>query len=429
MVKASREFQVFAKPIGSICNLGCHYCYYLGKEELYPKGESPRMPEDILEEYIAQHTEASAGPVISFSWHGGEPLLSGLDYFRKIVALQRKHQPASQQIRNAIQTNGTLLDEDWCRFLAAEGFAVGLSLDGPKEMHDRYRVTKGQEPTYEQAIRGYRLLQQHRIPFDILCVVHAQNVQHPTEVYRFFKQIGAHYVGFLPLVERQPDIDGGVSHRTVSALAFGAFLCTIFDEWLREDIGRVKVQIFEEAAATALGQEHALCIFRETCGDVPVIEHNGDFFSCDHFVDVAHRLGNIRKMPLVDLLEGPAQRAFGQAKRDALPLFCRACEVLAMCNGACPKDRFLRSPDGEEGLNYLCAGYQRFFNHCRPFVAELLALQRRQAQEGSMRAPAVGERHISGVGDGVAQANVKTGRNDPCPCGSGRKYKKCCLGK
>jgi uncharacterized protein len=429
VVKASREFQVFAKPIGSICNLGCHYCYYLGKGEPYPKGQSPRMAEDILEEYITQHIEASPGEVISFSWHGGEPLLSGLDYFRKIVALQRKYQPAGQHIRNAIQTNGTLLDEEWCRFLATEGFAVGLSLDGPKEMHDQYRVTKGQEPTYEQVMRGYRLLQQYRIPFDILCVVHAQNVQHPTEVYRFFKQIEAPYIGFLPLVGRQPDINGGVSHRTVPALAFGTFLCAIFDEWLREDIGRIKVQIIEEAAARALGQEHALCIFRETCGDIPVIEHNGDFFSCDHFVDDAHRLGNIRETPLVELLESPAQRSFGQAKQDALPLFCHTCEVLAMCNGACPKDRFLRTPDGEEGLNYLCAGYKRFFTHCRPFVAELSALQRRQADEGSVWAPAVGDRHIPQGRDRTSQANIKTGRNDPCPCGSGKKYKKCCLGK
>jgi uncharacterized protein len=420
VAKASREFQVFVKPTGATCNLGCHYCYYLGKEDLYPKDASFRMADDILEEYIVQHIEASPGPMISFSWHGGEPLLSGLDYFRKIVGLQRKYRSAGQQIRNAIQTNGTLLDEDWCRFLATEGFAVGLSLDGPKEMHDRYRVTKGQEPTFEQVMRGYRLLRQHEIPFDILCVVHARNVQHPLDVYRFFKKIGAPYVGFLPLVERQPDKDGGVSHRTVPALAFGAFLCAIFDEWLREDIGRVKVQIFEEAAATGLGQEHALCIFRETCGEVPVIERNGDFFSCDHFVDDAHRLGSIRETPLVELLESPAQRSFGQAKQDALPRFCQTCEVLEMCNGACPKDRFIRTPDGEEGLNYLCAGYKRFFTHCRPWVAELSALQRRQAQEVSMRATAHGEGRMP---------QGRAGRNDPCPCGSGKKYKKCCLGK
>ena len=217
-----------------------------------------------------------------------------MDYFRKIVALQRKHRPSGRQIRNGIQTNGTLLDEDWCRFLAAEGFGVGLSLDGPKELHDLYRVSKKQEPTHEQVMRGYALLQKHRIPFDILCVVHDQNVQYPTEVYRFFKEIGARYLGFLPLVELRSD-GQGVSDHTVPAEAFGAFLCAIFDEWLSQDIGRVNVQIFEEAIRTAFGQDHGLCIFRKTCGDIPVIEHNGDFFSCDHFVDMEHRIGNIRR--------------------------------------------------------------------------------------------------------------------------------------
>jgi len=419
MVRASREFQVFAKPADSICNLDCHYCYYLKKEHLFPKTESFRMPDDILEEYIVQHIDASPGSVINFSWHGGEPTILGLDYFRKIVALQRKHQPPRRRVTNGMQTNGTLLDEDWCRFLAAEGFAVGLSLDGPQEMHDRYRVTKSQHPTYKQSMRGYKLLRQHRIPCNILCVVHAQNVQYPTQVYRFFKEIKAQYVEFLPLVEPQPDEEGGVSHRSVPALAWGNFLCTIFDEWMGQDIERVNVQIFEEAARTAFGQEHALCIFRETCGDVPVIEYNGDVFSCDHFVNTEHRLGNIRETPLVDLLECPTQRAFGQAKLDTLPRYCQACEVRNMCHGGCPKDRILRTPDGEGGLNYLCAGYKRFFTHCRPFVAQLSALWRRQSLEGQM---------MMAQAEGV-QASPRAGRNDPCPCGSGRKYKKCCLGK
>jgi uncharacterized protein len=419
MVKASREFQVFAKPGGSICNMDCHYCYYLKKEHLYPKGESFHMPDHILEAYIIQHIAASPGSAINFSWHGGEPTVLGLEYFRKIVALQRKHQPPNRRITNGMQTNGTLLDEDWCRFLAAEGFAVGLSLDGPQEMHDRYRITKSRKPTHRQAMRGYNLLRQHRIPCDILCVVHAQNVQHPTEVFGFFKQIKAQYVEFLPLVEPQPDEEGGVSHRTVPAEALGNFLCTTFDEWKRQDIERIKVQIFEEAARTAFGQEHALCIFRKTCGDVPVVEHNGDFFSCDHFVNAEHRLGNIQETPLVDLLESPAQKAFGQAKLNALPRHCQACEVLDMCHGGCPKDRILYTPDGEAGLNYLCAGFKRFFTHCQPFVAELSALWRQQSLE----------RHMPPVQTKRAQASTETGRNDPCPCGSGKKYKKCCLGK
>jgi len=419
MAKASREFQVFAKPIGSICNLDCHYCYYLKKEHLYPKGESFRMPDEILEEYIVQHIDASPEKVIRFSWHGGEPTVLGLNYFRKIVALQRKHQPSNQRIANGMQTNGILLNEDWCRFLAAEGFAVGLSLDGPQEMHDQYRVTKDKKPTHEQTMRGYKLLQQHRVYTDILCVVNAQNVQHPTEIYRFFKQINAQYISFLPLVEPQPDAEGGVNHITVPAEAWGIFLCTIFDEWRDQDIGQIKVQIFEEAARTAFNQEHSLCIFRPTCGDIPVIEHNGDFYSCDHFVDAEHCLGNIQETPLVELLESPAQIAFGKTKLETLPRYCQECEVRVMCNGECPKNRFLLTPDGEEGLNYLCAGYKRFFTHCQPFVSEVAEQWHRQNLDRQMPP----ERTAN------ARTRLKPGRNDPCPCGSGLKYKKCCLGR
>jgi len=328
------------------------------------------------------------------------------------VALQRKHQPPHRRIVNGMQTNGTLLDEEWCRFLAAEGFVVGVSLDGPAEMHDRYRVTRDHHPTHRLAMRGYRLLEQHRVPCNILCVVHAQNVHHPTEVYRFFKQLEAHYIEFLPLVESQATEESGVSHRTVDAEALGHFLCTIFDEWKTQDVERVNVQIFEEVARTALGQEHALCIFRKTCGDVPVLEHNGDFFSCDHFVNPEHRLGNIRKTPLIDLLENPVQKAFGQVKWDRLPRQCQECGVFEFCHGGCPKDRIVPTPGGEAGLNYLCAGYKRFFTHCQPFVAELSALWRRQSIARQPKA---------------IQADPKTGRNDPCPCGSGKKYKKCCL--
>ena len=419
MAKASRQFQVFAKPTGSICNLACDYCYYLEKEHLYPEAESFRMPDDILEAYIRQHIDASPGSVIHFTWHGGEPTLLGLETFRNIVALQRKHKPPGRSITNNIQTNGILIDEAWCRFLSDVGFSVGLSLDGPQEMHDTYRFTRGGKPTHEQAMRGYQLLQQHRVPCDILCVVSAANVLHPTRVYGFFKQIKAQYVGFIPLVERRPETEEGVSRRSITAEAWGDFLRTVYDEWLSRDIGRIQVQIFEEAARTALGYEHALCIFRETCGDVPVIEHNGDVFSCDHYVDRKHRLGNIKETPLVDLIESPSQRAFGHAKSGALPSYCQRCDVLAMCHGGCPKDRFIRTPDGEAGLNYLCSGYKRFFKHLQPFVKELTELRRRQSPEGPRppdQATAEGPR-------------TKIGRNDPCPCGSGRKFKKCCLGK
>ena len=283
MVKASREFQIFAKPAGAACNLDCRYCYYLKKDWLYPEGESFRMPDDLLEEYIGQHIARPRTGDQFFLARRRADLL-GIDYFRKIVELQRKHLPPGQRIMNGIQTNGMLLDDDWCRFFAAENFAVGLSLDGPQALHDRYRVTKGGKPTHRQVMQGYRLLRKHKVPVDLLCVVHAGNVRHPLEVYRFFKEIKAQYISFIPLVEPQPDPQGGVSDRTVPAEAFGDFLCAVFDEWVRQDIGRIIVQIFEEAARPAYGQDHSLCIFRTTCGDVPVVEHNGDFYSCDHFV-------------------------------------------------------------------------------------------------------------------------------------------------
>jgi len=417
MTTASREFQIFAKPIGPVCNLDCRYCYYLGKKDLYPKAESYRMPDDLLEDYIVRHIEACPRPTILFSWHGGEPTVLGVDYFRRIVALQRKHRPSGREILNGIQTNGTLLDEEWCRFLAAERFYVGLSLDGPKELHDRYRVAKGNRPTHKRVMQSLRLLQRHRISSDILCVVHEHNVRRPLAVYRFFKEIGADYLQFLPLVERR---DGGeVSPETVPPEAYGAFLRAIFHEWIRQDIGRIGIQLFDESARPFLGMEHALCLFRETCGDFPVIEHNGDFYSCDHFVDREHYIGNIREKPLVEMLESPAQREFGNRKRDALPRYCRECDVLAMCNGGCPKDRFARTPEGEAGLNYLCAGLKGFFTHSRPYLQQLASF--RQAGEPMERLM-----HLLRSED--ARDSRQTGRNDPCPCGSGRKYKHCCLG-
>ena len=339
------------------------------------------MPYEILEDYIVQHIEASPEEVIRFSWHGGEPTLLGLNYFRKIVELQRKHQPPNRKILNGIQTNGTLLDDEWCRFFAREEFAVGLSLDGPKEMHDRYRVTKDQKPTHEHVMRGYRLLQKHGFYTDILCVVNSYNVQFPLQVYRFFKEISSQYITFLPLVEPELHTGTGVSQMSVSAEDWGKFLCTIFDEWIESDIGRVKIQIFEEALRTAFNQEHSLCIFRPTCGDIPVIEHNGDFYSCDHYVDAEHHLGNIKETPLVEMLESPAQKAFGRAKLETLPHYCRECKLKNMCNGECPKNRFITTPDGEKGLNYLCDGYKHFFNHCQPFVQQVAALWHQQKND------------------------------------------------
>jgi len=334
------------------------------------------MSEGLLEEYIVQHIAASPDEIVRFSWHGGEPTILGMDFFRLVRSIQRKHRPSDRLIANGLQTNGLLLDEDWGCFLAAEGFAVGLSLDGPRDTHDRYRLSKDGKPSFDQTMRGYEVLRRHHVPTDILCVVSDANVYRPLEVYRFFKDIGAPFLTFIPLAERAPGGEG-VSAETVPPAAWGDFLCAVFDEWVNGDIGRVKVQIFEEAARTAFGLEHSLCIFRPECGDIPVVERNGDFYACDHFVDPGHRIGNLRETPLVELLESPAQKAFGRAKLESLPRYCRECEALDMCHGECPKNRFVRTRDGEAGLNYLCAGYRRFFNHCRPFVDAVTAAWRR----------------------------------------------------
>ncbi|HTY63018.1 MAG TPA: anaerobic sulfatase maturase [Acidobacteriota bacterium] len=406
MGQDSRDFQVFAKPIGPLCNMACRYCYYIRKQSPDADIESLRMPETLLEEYIVQHIAASRGPSIAFSWHGGEPTLLGLDYFKKIVALQRKHLPGGKHIFNGMQTNGLLLDEEWSAFLGAEAFGVGLSLDGPQNLHDHYRLTRGNTPTHRQVLRAFELLKRSGITCDILCAVHDENVRHPLEVYRYFREIGARYLTFLPIVVKVPGSESQTESCSVPPEDYGSFLCDIFDEWTRRDIGRVSVQIFEEAIRPLQGSEHSLCIFRKTCGDIPVVEHNGEVFSCDHFVDPSHRIGNILEVPFAALLESSSQRTFGEAKRDALPRYCRQCEVLDMCNGGCPKDRFFPTPEGEPGLNYLCAGFKRFFSHCRPFFQKVIgAAAVRQAKTHAV------------------------GRNDPCPCGSGLKYKKCCLGK
>ena len=404
MAKHSRSFQVFAKPVGPLCNLECRYCYYTSKLPADSRLDILRMPEKLLEEYIVQHITASEDAVITFSWHGGEPTLLGLDYFRTIVRLQEKHRPRNKRISNGMQTNGLMLDNDWCRFLSAQRFGIGLSLDGPPDLHDAYRLTRGQAPTHKHVMEAFEQLKRHGVSCDILCAVHDRNVVQPIRLYKYFKEIGAQSLGFLPVVERTESSQPGP--HTVPARAFGEFLCAIFGEWASRDIGRITVQIFEEAARPAQGLAHSLCIFRKRCGSIPVVEHNGDFFCCDHFVDDQHRIGNIQQTRLSDLLESQAQRAFGEAKQNALPRFCRQCNVLDMCNGGCPKDRFIRTPDGEPGLNFLCDGFKHFFTYSRPFFQKIVALLKAQNEPKD-----------------------KFGRNDPCPCGSGLKYKKCCFKK
>lgn len=366
MKKAIDNFQIFVKPVGAACNLACQYCYYLEKDNLYPENSNSVMPEDLLENYIVQHIEATSGTELFFSWHGGEPTLAGLNYFRRIVELQQKHKPKNSRITNGLQTNGSLLDDEWCRFLAEEKFVVGISFDGPEEFHSIYRNSKNGKSTFETTVRAFRLLKAYGIACEILCVVHAKNAGHPLRVYNFFKELNADFVTFIPLVEK--NASGKVTERSTPAKAFGEFLCAIFDEWKTFDIGKLKIQIFEETIRSAFDLEHSLCILKKTCGRVPILEHNGDFYSCDHFVSPEYRVGNIRETPLVELLESRQQKAFGESKYTLLPNYCLNCEVLPMCHGACPKDRLIFTPEGEPGLNYLCEGYKLFFGHSKPFV-------------------------------------------------------------
>jgi uncharacterized protein len=376
MVPAGRSFQVFVKPAGPDCNLACRYCYYLDKKLPRSADGSGRMADDLLELYIAAHIAASPDEIIRFSWHGGEPLLAGLDFFRRAVQIQARLRPAGRSIANGIQTNGALIDDDWGAFLAEAGFSVGLSLDGPRPFHDAFRMTRDGRTSFASALRGWEILRRFGVPADVLCVVGTHNVRRPLDTYAFFKNIGASFISFLPLVEREGS-GRAAGPRSVPAEVWGEFLCAVFDEWLANDIGRLKVQIFEEAARTAFGLEHSLCLFRPECGDVPVVERNGDFYSCDHFVGPARLLGNIRETTLAVLLDGQAQRAFGRAKLEALPHPCLSCEVRDMCHGECPKNRFVADPRGGPDLNYLCPGYKRFFTHCRPFVEDVAAEWRR----------------------------------------------------
>lgn len=416
-MSARRDCLIMAKPAGPRCNLRCAYCYYLAKEALFPADRPRRMADDLLEQYIAQRLRTSPGPTTHFEWHGGEPTIVGLDYFRRIVELERKHAPAGHAITNGLQTNGVLLDEQWADFLASERFSVGLSMDGPPELHDRYRQSAASGPTHREAVRAFDILSRHRIHCDVLCVLHADNVQAPARVYAFFRELGVESLQFLPLVEPQQGAPAGVSPRTPGPDALGDFLCSTFDEWISRDLGRIVIQFFDEALRPAAGLPHALCVFRETCGDVAVLEHNGDLYACDHFVDPDHRIGNLRERPLRELIDNRALCAFGQNKRDALPRSCRRCDVLAWCNGGCPKDRIAPSPAGEPAVSYLCPAYKRFFRHARPVMERLAVHWKAGLPLASfVAAPRSVEK----------QGGARVGPNERCPCGSGRKYKKCC---
>jgi len=419
-------FHVLAKPTGAVCNLDCKYCFYLVKENLYP-GSRFRMPDEIQESYVRQVIESQNGPEVTIAWQGGEPTLMGLDFFRRSIELEKKYQKLGTTIQNTIQTNGVVLDEEWCEFFRQNNFLVGLSLDGPRDMNDTYRVDKGGQPTFDKVMRAVRVMQKNHVEFNVLTTVHAANADYPLEVYRFLRdQVRAQFIQFIPIVERVNERgevgnqEGNqVTDRSVKPEQWGGFLISVFEEWVRRDVGRVFVQMFDAALASWVGAPPAICIFAETCGNAVALEHNGDLYSCDHFVEPKYLLGNIQRESMVQLVGSEQQVKFGNDKRDTLPRYCRECEVRFACHGECPKNRFLQTPHGEPGLNYLCAGYKTFFNHIdipMKIMAELLRHNRAPAEimkwyeeEDAMRAATYGG----------------AGRNDPCPCGSGRKYKRC----
>ena len=421
------------KPIGPICNLDCKYCFYLEKEHLYTNTANWEMLPDVLESYIRQYIESQDVPLIHFAWQGGEPTLLGVEFFRKAVKLQRKY-ANGKRIENAFQTNGVLLDDRWGEFLASNHFLIGLSIDGPREFHDRYRVDKGGLPSFDRVMRGLGYLKKHGVDFNTLTVVQRHNSYHPLKIYRFLKEIGSGFMQFIPIVERvarKPDSKGlvlispaaeepaEVSEWSVEPILYGKFLCEIFDEWVRSDVGSYFIQIFDVALESWLGLDQTLCVFRQTCGAAMAIEHNGDLYSCDHFVYPENKLGNIMENPLQSLVNSDQQYRFGQDKRETLPRYCQECDVRFACNGECPKHRFIRTPDGEAGLNYLCAGYKLFFHHIDPYM------QFMASELGQRRAPA-NVMSWARLQDVRAEGKRRLGRNAPCICGSGKKYKKCC---
>lgn len=400
-------FHLMTKPVGSLCNLNCTYCFYLEKAHLYPGTSSFRMRPEVLEAYIRDYIAAQPGQTVQFAWQGGEPTLLGVDFFREAVALQRRH-AGGKTIENAFQTNGVLLDDAWGAFFAEHGFLVGLSLDGPKELHDAYRVDHGDGSTFDRVLQGLAVLKKHAVAFNTLTTVHRKNSVHALKVYRFLRDIGSGYLQFIPIVERAApengtpglwlapppddpaadDLDRQVTPWSVRPAEFGAFLSTIFDEWVQRDVGRVFVQQFDAALGNWSGGPPGVCVFSEKCGRALAVEHNGDVYSCDHYVYPRHRLGNLLNASLASMVTSERQQAFGEAKSSTLPRYCRECEVRFACHGECPKHRFLTTPTHEPGLNYLCAGYKKFFRHIdSPMRTMAALLAARQAPASIMRIP------------------------------------------
>lgn len=421
--EALPAFHVMAKPTGARCNMACDYCFFLKKDRLYPESDF-RMSDETMEAYIRQTIEGHSVPEVTIVWQGGEPTLMGLDFFRRAVAVERKWARPGLRVENSFQTNGILIDEEWCRFFHDNNFLVGLSLDGPRDLHDAYRHDKGGRPVFGKVQRAARLMQKHAVEFNILCTVNAVNSRRPLDVYRYFRDdLGARYIQFIPIVERDNDTgnqEGArVTDRTVDPGQYGRFLIEIFDEWVRRDVGIMFVLFFDGVLASYARGYSSLCVLTPTCGECVALEHNGDLYSCDHFVEPRHFLGNIRRIPLPELVASEAQRSFGRAKSDTLPKYCRECQYLFTCHGECPKNRVLTTPEGEPGLNWLCAGLKAFFAHVdRPLRTMADLLRRGRYADGIMKILAREE------GRSIPEEH-KVGRNDPCPCGSGRKHKDC----
>jgi len=381
-MKQQKPFHVMTKPIGAICNLDCEYCYYLEKEELYPETKSFRMEDSTLENYIRQYIETqSTLSEITFAWQGGEPTLMGIDFFRKAVELQDKYRRSGMTIRNSLQTNATIINDEWAIFFKENNFLIGISIDGPPKLHDHYRFDKKGAPSSADVIRGLRLFQKHEVDYNILCVVNNYNGDYPVQIYNYFKDLGAQFMQFIPIVEHFGD-GSEVSPRSINPKQYGRFLCAVFDEWVKEDIGKIFIQIFDVSLEAWLGFKPSLCIFNETCGDAMAMEHNGDVYACDHYVTPEYLVGNIGETPIADIINLPFQRKFGEDKKDTLPPYCLDCEVRFVCNGGCPKNRFIDTPNGDPGLNYLCEGYKMFFNHIdAPMKLMAVALENGQTAD------------------------------------------------
>ena len=376
----AKPLYVMLKPAGAHCNLACKYCYYLEKNKLYPTAQRHLMSDEMLEQFTREYIEAQTMNQVLFTWHGGEPLLRSIDFYRKALSLQQKY-ARGRRIDNVIQTNGTLLTDEWCEFFAQNHWLVGISIDGPQPYHDHYRLTAAGKPSWQKVMQGIKLLKKHGVEWNAMAVVNAYNVNHPLEFYRFFKENGCQFLQFTPIVERQTRHEDGrtlasladkdeisLSEASVAPEQWGYFLCAIFDEWVRKDVGKIFVEIFDCTLANWMGISPGICAYSKECGHAGVMEHNGDVYSCDHFVFPEYKLGNIRDHSLIDMLYGEQQQEFSRLKHSSLPRQCKECDMEFACHGECPKNRFMKDKYGDSGLNYLCPGYYHYYQHVAPYM-------------------------------------------------------------